>query len=279
MLLVAHYAYRDYRNVAGDFDPQPASAAVQHPQTAGVAGLEEISFRSAEGIRLAGWYVPARNRAAIVLTHGTNADRATMLPELRILAEAGFGVLALDWPGDGRSEGTPHWNASERYALVAALDWLAQRNDVDRDKLGGLGFSMGGYVMAQVAAQDSRLRAVVLAAAPTDYVEHAHWLNRRWGILSEALTNWAIRRWGMANVELRPVDVVSGISPRPLLVLGGDKDQIVPVAMTRKLFAAARNPKLLWIVPGAVHGGYAQTAPVEYRARLVEFFTRNLAVE
>jgi fermentation-respiration switch protein FrsA (DUF1100 family) len=83
----------------------------------------------------------------------------------------------------------------------------------------------------------------------------------------------------MANVELRPVDVVSGISPRPLLVLGGDKDQIVPVAMTRKLFAAARNPKLLWIVPGAAHGGYAQTAPVEYRARLVEFFTRNLAVE
>jgi dipeptidyl aminopeptidase/acylaminoacyl peptidase len=201
-----------------------------------------------------------------------------MLPEIRILSAAGFGVLAFDWPGDGASEGEALWGPVDRQALAAAIDWLSARPDVDPRRLGGLGFSIGGYVMAQVAAKDPRLRAVVLLATPTDYAELTHWQHRQWGLLSELPAELALRRSGMRTADLRPIDVLGEIAPRPLMLVRGSADDIVPEYMTRALYAAARAPKSLWIIPGAKHGGYAQAAPSEYRSRLVQFFSDNLAI-
>ncbi len=276
LLGAARVAYRHYRAVIEDFEPAAATELSKHPDRVGIAELEEVSFQSSDGIRLAGWYAPSHDRAAIVVTHGTNADRASVVGETRILARAGFGVLAFDWPGDGASGGSVHWNATERRALGAAIDWLGRRPDVDPTRLGGLGFSMGGYVMAQVAARDSRLRAVILLSAPADYAQLTHWQQRSWGVLSEAPADLALRNSGMPVTELRPVDVVRDISPRPLFVIGGDADSIVPPFMTRALYEAAQNPKSLWMVPGADHGGYARVAGDEYGSRLVQFFTDNL---
>jgi uncharacterized protein len=276
LLGLARVAYRHYRDVIEDFEPAAATELSKHPDRAGIAELEEVSFQSGDGLRLAGWYVPSHNRAAIVVTHGTSADRASMVGETRVLAQAGFGVLAFDWPGDGASGGSVHWDVTERRALGAAIDWLARRPDVDRTRLGGLGFSMGGYVMAQVAARDSRLRAVILLSAPSDYAQLTYWQQRRWGFLSEVPAGLALRNSGMPVTELRPIDVVHDISPRPLFVIGGDADKTVPPFMTRALYEAARNPKFLWTVPGAGHGGYARAAGDEYGSRLVRFFTDTL---
>jgi dipeptidyl aminopeptidase/acylaminoacyl peptidase len=276
ILSLARIAYRHYDTVMYDFAPWAQTELSKHPERVGIAGLEEVSFQSSDGTRLAGWYGPSRNRAAIVLTHGTNADRSSMVEETRILSEAGFGVLAFDWPGNGASEGRVRWSREERQALTAAVDWLTRRPAVDPGKLGGLGFSMGGYVMAQVAAQDPRLRAVVLVAAPTDYAQLTRWQNRKWSLLSELPAKLALYRSGMPAAEMRPIDVVHGIAPRPLLVIGGDADQVVPAFMTRALYDAAQDPKSLWIVPGASHGGYSQAMGVQYRLRLVNFFADNL---
>jgi dipeptidyl aminopeptidase/acylaminoacyl peptidase len=267
--------YGHYRAVLLDFEPMPATALAKNPAKVGIAGLEEVSFRSSDD-RLAGWYVPSRNRAAVVLTHGTNADRSSMVDELRILSEAGFGVLAFDWPGEGASEGSVRWGAENRRALTAAIDWLTKRADVDANRIGGLGFSMGGFNTAQVAARESRLRAVVLLAAPSDYVAVTRWQNRQWGFVSEFAASLAVRYTGMAGAGSRPIDVVHEIAPRPLLVIGGDADGIVPPFMTRALYAAAREPKSLWIVPGAHHGDYDQVAGPAFRSRLVQFFSANL---
>jgi len=150
---------RNYRAVMWDFTPWPGAAILRHPEQTGVPNLGAISFKTADGLRIAGWYAPSRNRAAVILTHGTNADRSVLLPEIHLLANAGFGVLAFDWPGNGESEGHVQWGEGERQALRAAVDWLAHRTEVDAHKIGGLGFSIGGYMMAQVAATDTRLHA------------------------------------------------------------------------------------------------------------------------
>jgi fermentation-respiration switch protein FrsA (DUF1100 family) len=274
--LAARVAYRNYAEVADDFEPSAPAPLLKHPGQLGIGGLEEVSFRSDTGARLAGWYVPSKNRAAVVVTHGTNSDRSSMVAELRILCEAGFGVLAFDWPGDGASEGDVRWSAPERHALSAAIDWLSARHDVDTHRLGGLGFSMGGYVMAQVAAKDVRLRAVILLATPTDYADLTHWQHREWGLLSEWAAALALRRYGMPAADLRPIDVVGQIAPRPLELVRGSADNTVPEYMTRALYVAARAPKSLWIIPGAKHGGYAEVAPGAYRSGLVQFFRDNL---
>jgi dipeptidyl aminopeptidase/acylaminoacyl peptidase len=273
---LARVAYWNYTSVADDFAHFPATPLLKHPEQAGIGGLREVAFVSDAGARLAGWYVPSKNRASVVVTHGTDSDRSSMVGEVRILSDAGFGVLAFDWPGDGASGGDVRWSAQERHALSAAIDWLSARSDVDPRRLGGLGFSMGGYVMAQVAAKDVRLCAVVLLAVPTDYAALTHWQHREWGLLSELPAALALRRSGMPTAELRPIDVVAEIAPRPLALVRGSADGTVPEFMTRALYDAARAPKSLWIIPGAKHGDYAQAAPSAYRSRLVRFFSDNL---
>jgi dipeptidyl aminopeptidase/acylaminoacyl peptidase len=273
---LAHVAYRNYTAVEADFERFPETPLLKHPELAGIHGLGEVSFRLANGERVAGWYVPSRNRAAVVVTHGTSSDRASMVPEVRILSEAGFGVLAFDWLGDGASDGEASWGAEDRQALSAAIDWLSARPDVDRTRVGGLGFSMGGYVMALVAAKDLRLRAVMLLAIPSDYADLTHWQHRQWGFLSELPAELALARSPMRMADLRPIDVMGEIAPRPLLLGRGSADDIIPEYMTRALYAAAREPKSLWIIRGARHGGYAQVLPGEYRSRLVEFFSDAL---
>src|SRR5579864_3903519 len=88
-----------YRNELADFLRAPAPEISRHPERTGILGLHQVCFPARTGSSLAGWYAPSRNRAAVVLVHGTGADRSSLLAETRILAAAGFGALALDLPG------------------------------------------------------------------------------------------------------------------------------------------------------------------------------------
>jgi fermentation-respiration switch protein FrsA (DUF1100 family) len=75
---------------------------------------------------------------------------------------------------------------------------------------------------------------------------------------------------------MRPIDGIAAVSPRPLLLISGTRDTVVPAWMVRRLYDAAREPKELWIVPDAGHGGYARLAGVGYAERITTFFDRAL---
>lgn len=275
LLIPGWIALRAYRDERRCFIP------VRHEPRIGLAGFEipelrDVSFTTRAGVRLSGVFAPPRNHATVILTHGSNGERSDLLPEARILSRAGFGVLAFDWPGHCQSEGTIQWGADERAALTAAIELLERTPGVDATKLGAFGFSMGGYVTAQVAAQDPRLRAVALASSPSDPLEHLYWEYRRLGVLRQWPALLALKVSGMPLQELVPQQVIGQISPRPLLLIAGREDPIVPNWMTRKLFDAAREPKRLFLVPGAGHGGFAEADPAGYRMQLVTFFEQLL---
>jgi uncharacterized protein len=187
-------------------------------------------------------------------------------------------VLAFDWPGDGDSEGRGdiHYGLIERDALTAALTWVAARPEVDPNRIGGLGFSIGGFLMTQVAALDPRLRAIVIEAAPPDYEEYLRRLHRRWSFVSEWPAYWAVRNTGLVPGRMSPREVIGEISPRPILIIGGALDEDVSPAMVNELYAAAREPKSVWLVPGAHHGGYWQAAAEDYQRHLLGFFNSGL---
>jgi pimeloyl-ACP methyl ester carboxylesterase len=276
-LVGAYFAERNTRPFRDLLAPQAPSPLLDHPERAGVAGLRNADLRSPAGLRIAAWYAPSRNRAAIILTHGTNADRSSMLPELRLLADAGFGVIAFDWPGLGASEGPILWGAGARQTLAAAIDWLAERPEVDPQKIGGLGFSVGSFIMTQVAAGDGRLKAVVLEGTPASFDAYID-LHAHGGRLGRWLAERAISRSGLAAAEWAPQNLIGAIAPRPLLLVGGTRDTEIPPWMAQGLYADAREPKSLWIVPKAQHGGYMEVAPVEYPRRILAFFESGLAV-
>jgi dipeptidyl aminopeptidase/acylaminoacyl peptidase len=254
----------------------PRQAPIELPaRLSGLAAAEDVRFEAA-GTTLKGWYIPSKNGSAIVLLHGAGGNRADLLAEARALADRGFGVLLFDWPGHGESTGQIHWNDGERASLVAALDWLAKRADVSSPRVGAYGFSMGGYVVAQVAAADSRLAAVVLAGTPANQREQVAFQHRRLGLLGELPALYALRRGGMQVDRLMPIDEVSKIAPRSLLIVGGSLDAIVPPAMAPALYARAGEPKELLVIEGAGHGGYAGLGGSVYLDRLSAFFERAL---
>jgi uncharacterized protein len=273
LLAALGIAVKSYLGGASDFARWPAARISSHPEQTGIAGLVAVTFKATDGTALAGWYAPSRNRRAIVLAHGTNTDRSALLPETRLLAAAGFGVLAFDFPGQGASAGHTTWGDGERRALAGAVNWLAARSDVSSERIGGLGTSFGGVILAQVAALESRLRAVALISTPGDVVEETRLANSRWGPLTVLPAMWVLKRFGMDR-EKRPLDVIGEIAPRAVFIVGGELDTWVPESMTQELFAAAREPKELWIVPHGGHGGFADSAPRDYSDRLIQFFSR-----
>jgi len=271
----AWIAFRSFRAERRGFVPTRRAPRLSCAGFA-IARLAEVSFESREGNQLRGVFAPSSNGAAVILTHGAGGERSDLANEARILHDAGFGVLAFDWPGHGQSDGQIRWGEPERQALAGAIDWLSTQPSIDPSRIGAFGFSMGGYIVAQSAARDPRLEVVALAGTPHDPVAHTKWEYRRWGVLSQWPALLGVRVGGMKLGELVPEQIIKDIAPRAVLIISGSEDQLVPPWIANALFGAARDPKEFLDVPGAGHGNYAETAPSAYPAALVAFFSRLL---
>jgi dipeptidyl aminopeptidase/acylaminoacyl peptidase len=264
-------AVRAYRNERALFHNLKRKV----PRPADFAAARDVRF-GPESAPLAGWYLPGTNRAAVVLVHGSGfgADRTNCLKEARLLHARGFSALLYDLPGHAESGGQTRWGAPERESLVAAVTFLTQQPEVDAARIGAFGFSMGTSVVAQVAATDARIAASVFAGPVTDDAEMTRYEYRA----SEQAIQAAFRAQADEGYEEgpRPIDVVSAISPRPVLFIAGTADETVPPRMAEQLYAAAREPKTLWLIPDAHHGDYAEVAGAAYGQRLGDFFASAL---
>jgi alpha-beta hydrolase superfamily lysophospholipase len=273
--IAALVAIRSYFREMAEFFP--ARHQVQVPAaTAGLPGLEAVEFRDSQGNALRGWYVPSSNRAAVVLLHGAGGDRSSLLPEARRLAQEGFGVLTFDLPGQGESDGQTHWADGEARAVTAAVDFLSTRPDVDPSRLGALGFSLGGAVLARVGPNEPRLHSFVFAGTPSDQQDQVNLEYGQWGPLSQLPALLALRQGGFPLAADQPVQRIAQIAPRPILVVTSTSDATVPESLGRALFAAAGEPKELLVVDGAGHGNYDQVAGSTYLDTIARFFDRTL---
>ena len=244
---------------------------VLEPLPPGAPALEPVSFRTGDGLLIRGSWVASRNGRTVVLTHGINGSRAQVWREALMLVRGGFGVLAFDFRGHGESEGEGLSTFGEREQgdLAAALDFLSGRGV---GQVGALGFSMGGMVVANVAAADRRIGAVVLEGVSPSVEYEARFNARRRGSFSQVPAVLAHRFHGIHLERNRPVDRVCSLAPRPLLLIYGERETQPGWAPDAQLFAAACGPKELWIVPGAAHGEYAAVAAGELDRRLNAFF-------
>jgi pimeloyl-ACP methyl ester carboxylesterase len=234
--------------------------------------VEPVDWTAA-GVRIAGWYAPSQNRAAVILAHGSSADRRQLNAECTALAGAGFGVLAFDWPGHGESGGLVRHGTPERAAFEGAVNWLSRRPDVDAKRIGAFGFSVGGAFAVAFSAADPRVAAVAAAGAFSSEIdqtryEYAH----AWPWARAAAV--AVSAWRIEGGDFRPIDVAAKLRGRPVLLVAGEADVTVPPAMSRELAQATGGA--MWLIPRCGHGQYAQVAGNEYGRRLVRFFADAL---
>lgn len=273
LIVVGRVAYRGVEQSLATLDPPRIVAS--RDDVAGVTPLVDVAFVDGRKRTLRGWFHPPTNGATVLLLHGFGANRAQLAPEMRLLAGEGYGFLAYDAPGHGESDGSTTWGDTEPDALEAAVDFVSAQPGVDPQRLGALGFSLGGAVLALTAPKDTRLRAVVLEAAFSSLYEEILGDSGPWGFVAAKPGEWALERRGIPVARIRPRDVVCAIAPRPLLVL---VDTATPFDYEdqKANFDAACEPKAFYAVPGAVHGHYDELDGPRYRKLLLDFFARNL---
>ncbi len=265
-----------YTNTVTEYD---CPRAAIRPEEFGLTAYREASWTAADGVLLRGWYFPGANGATVILAEGTGA-RGGLLPEGAVLARHGYGLLSFDWRGCGESDSAMHTlGYHETWDMLAAVDFLLQQTDTER--VGALGFSLGGAVLIRAAAQHPGIGAVVAMGNYHDLEAEIHGAGDEHPILSpvfETQIAWLFqRRTGVDfSSELEPIELVARISPRPLLLIYGAEEEALPPPSGRLLFETAGHPKELWVVPGLGHGGYAAAAPEGFERRLVSFFDAAL---
>ncbi|HEV2471466.1 MAG TPA: alpha/beta hydrolase [Chthonomonadales bacterium] len=240
-----------------------------------------VSFVSADGTRLAGWLIPAkvrRPRGLIILCHGVDGDRTTMLPTAQILNKHGYAVLMFDFRARGESSGSLcSLGYHEVDDLGAAIRYVQSRQDTRRLPIGVLGQSLGASVALICAAGNPQIRAVV-AESPFTSLDRAvsnHFacvLGPAAPALSLPVTWIGERVIGCSCSEVSPISDIARISPRPVLLIQDESDPVCPPEQTNALMAAAREPKQLWQVPGAGHIQAEVAAPRLYAEEITRFF-------
>lgn len=243
--------------------------------------LEEVSFRSRDGLRLAGWFLPGSNGATIILAHGRGSDHTYMLPEAKFLYEAGFSVFLFDFRYRGKSEGDAQTiGYKEAWDVESALDYLLSRSDVDPERIGVHGNSMGAVAAIRAAAERRELKGLI-AEIPFSSINHmlSHTFRQVIGLPSfpfAIVTKWICElRRGIDLDRIAPVDVIDKISPRPVLLIDDEQDTLFPPDSVEVLYAAAREPKEFWQVSGCPHGQARQCATQEYEQRVIAFWQKT----
>jgi fermentation-respiration switch protein FrsA (DUF1100 family) len=240
------------------------------------AAYENVSFTTSDGLTLKGWYVPSRNRAAVIAAPG----RAGSQRPARMLARHGYGVLLFDRRGEGKSEGEPNafgWSAAKD--LHAAVTFLQHRRDVDRNRIGGIGLSVGGEALLQAAAESDGLKAIVADGAGARSVREdlARSGSSKWAeIPSSFVVTAGTMLFSNQVAPASLTSLVGRIAPRPVFFIYGEHDQSNVRELMPKYYAAAGRPKAIWQVDGASHTGGIDRHPREYEARVVAFFDRAL---
>jgi hypothetical protein len=242
------------------------------------SAYENVSFTTSDGLRLEGWYVQSQNGAAVIAFPGRSGPQQ----HARMLARSGYGVLLFDRRGEGASEGDSNlfgWGGEKD--ILAAVEFLRSRPEVEPGRIGGIGLSVGGELMLQTAAQSDGLAAVVSDGAGTrtlsedleDIPSPGKWI----GLPFLAAKTGAVALFSDTAPPPKLTDLVPRVAPTPLLLIwapsSGGED------MNPTYYRLAGQPKAIWAIPEAEHIQGIAARPKEYERRVVEFFERALLSE
>ena len=249
--------------------------------------VEKVHFAASDGTRLTGWLAIASQSApTIILVHGFKGSHVQMLPWARFLYAAGYNVLLYDSRGCGESEG---WNitlgAREPDDVIGAVRYLQARSDLRLKRFGARGISLGAGIVLSASAREPDLAAVVADSAWAD--EQAQ-LDRMGSVPVGPLRLPVVpyepivvdALIGAHLASIRPIDDISRIAPRAVLLIHSADDQntTTPLSGEQQLYAAAGQPKQQWVAPSGGHTGALFAHSEEYERRVLDFFGRYLRV-
>ena len=237
------------------FYPEPGQ-----PITPTAAGLKysDVLITAADGTRLHGWWLPAKQgvplKGTVLHLHGNGGNLAYHLGATAWLPAQGYQVLMLDYRGYGLSQGAPGLPAVYQ-DIGAAFDWLQHQPQTQGQPLIVLGQSLGGamglHYLSGHPAQRARVKAMVLDGVPASYREVGQFA------LSTSWLTWPLQvplSWLVPDAD-SAVYAMPGMEGVPMLIFHSLDDPVVPLSKGLRLYQAAPLPKVLQLT----RGGHVQT--------------------
>ena len=238
----------------------PERELIAKPSDVGLA-YEDVSLTAADGTKLHGWHVPGESRTTLLWLHGNAGNISHRVDNIAMLRRnTGLGVFIIDYRGYGRSEGKP----SEKGLYMdaeAAFEHLT--SDLGLDPVEDIvlfGRSLGAGVAVEMATRH-RVRGVVLESGFTSVREMSN---------ASGMGALSILFLPMIDARYNSLSKI-GSALSPVMVVHGDRDDIVPFEMAEKLFAAAPEPKRFYPIPGASHNDTYVAGGDAYFEALREF--------
>lgn len=240
------------------------------------------STRTADGLTLRGWYLPTEHpRHLLVLVHGMWSSWLEMAGLGRDLHGRGFDVLLFDLRGHGESDPSRlYLGRRERTDIRAVLEW-AKSHGFSHDRIGWLGYSMGGSTVLMEGARNPEIQVAVF---DSPYGDLPSLLNNQLSQHS-GLPSWfnpgilLAARWvfGVRTDDLIPIRVAPAWGERPVLLIHGESDTIVPVGQARELARTLGASCLMLTLPGVDHVQAYGTDPEGYTRTVGSFFASHLS--
>ncbi len=276
---------------------RPTMTPDDYPE--GIFDAEKVFFDTADGVRLAGTYLPTmadERKGVVVFCHELRGSQATALAYTSGLRDEGFDVLAFDFRDHGESQKTgpggplPWATFDEAADVQAAIDFCCRREETLAGRIVLFGLSRGASVALCVAEADSRVQSVVLdSICPTERVQL--YLIRRFMHLHvpacpqlSMLPDWMLSLlafWANRIIQrqrrcrLLRVDRAARRIRKPVLLIHGGRDAIAPLETACSLRKQMRNRPRLWVVSEARHNETVYEAGEEYHCRIARFLTRH----
>lgn len=234
--------------------------------------FEEIELVTEDNVRLSAWYTPPQNGAVILVAHGYGDKRTEHYYTL--FASHGYGVIAWDFRAHGNSQG--EFSSLGYYEVLdakAALDFALAQPGVEH--IGAWGGSMGAVTMIRATAQYPEIEALV-ADSPFATLEDEMDLRVPFPVMRSLIRFFAERQSGVRVDSVRPVDDITRISPRPVFLIQGMGDGMVPLDSAERLYDAAGEPRQLWTESDVPHLNMYAFYKTRYTKRVIKFFDEYL---
>ena len=279
---IAIFVMGPYALVIVETRPDRHTICCETPLDYGAEQYEEVHIPTSDGITLAGWYVPPRETpgAVIVLLHGARGDRRGTAWHARQFIQAGYGVLLYDQRALGESTGevvSLGW--LDGADLLAVIDYLAHRPEVDTDRFGAVGLSGGGHIALNAAyLEPDRISALWLDGLQAQRIDDFPTPENA-GERFETLINALALK--MAEIHLgRPappafVQILAELDhPKIVIVTSGLDD--FEYRVNQKYAGLVGANTRLWFIENAWHVGGPGVIPDEYSRQMLEFFRTSL---
>lgn len=258
-----------------------------NPQDTLGARYETAHVATRDGGVLEVWFVPERanlgrgaeSERTIVICHGAGANKGNFIWFLPPLMFRGYNLVLFDFRAHGGSSGRScTYGLREKEDVLAVVDWLRRARPAQSRRIVGLGSSLGALALARAAAEDERIETVILDSPFTSPRALAMQHSARVPLLGPALAAIVLHEmsWltGADFWNDGAEAAVRAIAPRPILIIHGDDDVLMPRSHAQRLFDIAAGPREIWFGPGP-HSNIITTAPDEYAERVFAFIAAH----